>query len=279
MSIILSFNEYITYFDIFCLYFGFVRYCVQVIFLVEEKSQYIKKVVYLISSVVAVLDPGHGGFDSGAIGPNGTRESDIALAVAFQAERYLSSAVKVHLTRRDNKSLANDASIDLKERASIAQKARANCFVSIHCNKEKDNNNSGVVTYHNAGNEKGRYLAASIHNKLVPAVGLFSRGLREKDFDVLNYSSCPSALVELAYISNYQEEALLKTADFQDRAAWAIASGIASYLGVYLNQIPDFPETPFEKLAKRVSLDNKCSENDPVTWDEFAAVLKKLGLL
>jgi len=233
----------------------------------------------LINDVVAVLDPGHGGFDSGAIGPNGTRESDITLAVAFQAEKYLSSAVKVHLTRRDNKSLASDSAIDLKKRASITQEACAKCFVSIHCNNEKDKKTSGVVTYHNAGNEKGRRLAASIHNRLAPAVGLFSRGLREKDYDVLNYSACPSALVELAYISNYQEEALLKTADFQDRAAWAIASGIASYLGVYLNQMPDFPETPFEKLAKRVSMDNRYSGNDPVTWDEFAAVLKRLGLL
>jgi len=174
--------------------------------------------------------------------------------------------------------LAGDAAMDLKERALIAQKACANCFVSIHCNNEKDKKNCGVVTYHNAGNEKGRRLAASIHNKLVPAVGLFSRGLREKDYDVLNYSACPSALVELAYISNHQEEALMKTADFQDRAAWAIASGIASYLCVYLNQAPDFPETPFEKLAKRISMDNKYLGNDPVTWDEFAAVLKKLGL-
>ena len=244
-----------------------------------KKVMCIKKVVCLINNVVAVLDPGHGGFDSGAIGPNGTFESDIALSVAFQAEKYLSPSVKVHLTRRDNKSLANDAAMDLKERASIAKKACANCFVSIHCNNEKDKNNSGVVTYHNTGNEKARRLAASIHNKLVPAVGLFSRGLREKDHDVLNYSACPSALVELAYISNYQEEALLKTADFQDRAAWAIASGIASYLGVYLNPIPDFPETPFEKLSKRFSLNNRCSGNDPVTWDEFAAVLKKLGFL
>lgn len=231
-----------------------------------------------ISDVVAVLDPGHGGFDSGVIGPSGTRESDITLALAIQAEKYLSSAVKVHLTRRDNRSLTGDSAMDLQERASIAQKASANCFVSIHCNNEKDITNSGVITYHNIGNEKGRRLAASIHNKLVPAVGLFSRGLKEKDYDVLNYSACPSALVELAYISNHQEEALLKTADFQDRAAWAIASGIASYLGVYLNQMPDFPETPFEKLAKRVSMDNRFSGNDSITWDEFASVLKKLGL-
>jgi N-acetylmuramoyl-L-alanine amidase len=90
-----------------------------------------------------VVDPGHGGFDSGAVGPGGTKEKDIALQVAKRLRRKLEKGggIKVHLTRED------DYFLDLSERTVITNQHRADLFVSIHCNASENRGAGGTETF------------------------------------------------------------------------------------------------------------------------------------
>jgi N-acetylmuramoyl-L-alanine amidase len=236
-----------------------------------------------VQKFIIVLDPGHGGFDPGAIGPNGTNESRVALSIAKKTKLYLSSAVEVYLTRTEDKALTRNSAADQIARAAVSESINATCFVSIHCNSSKEEEQHGVETYYYKGSERGKQLAANINNKLSPAVGLLNRGIKEADLAVLRYTKCPSAQVEVAFISNPREEALLNTDDFQDRAAWAIASGIASFTGANLQRIPDlensYRETPLIKLLRKAKFTEPCKKSDPVTIEILADILDRLGIL
>ncbi|HAU32109.1 MAG: N-acetylmuramoyl-L-alanine amidase [Desulfotomaculum sp. 46_296] len=232
---------------------------------------------------IVVLDPGHGGYDPGAIGLNGTNESQVVLSIAKKAQLYLSSTVDVYLTRTEDKSLIRNPVADQIARAAMSNSINAACFVSIHCNSSKEKQDHGVETYYYTGSERGKLLAANINKRLSPAAGLLNRGIKEAELAVLRYAKCPSAQVEVAFITNPQEEALLKTDDFQDRAACAIASGIASFIGANLQRLPDFDysyqETPFIKLIRKAKFTESCEKSEPVTIEILADILDKLGIL
>ncbi len=236
-----------------------------------------------VQGLTVVLDPGHGGYDKGAIGPNGTNESQVALSIAKKTQLYLSSTVDVYLTRTEDKALTRNSMADQIARASMSDSINAACLVSIHCNSSIEEQDHGVETYYYTGNEKGKLLAANINNRLSPALGLLNRGLKEADLAVLRHTKCPSAQVEVAFITNPQEEALLKTDDFQERAGWAIASGIASFLGVNLQLLPDldysYQETPLVKLIRKAKLTEHFEKNKPITMEILADILDKLGIL
>lgn len=203
-----------------------------------------------------IIDPGHGGRDPGAIGTSGTKEKDITLIMAQKIADLLSSdAIKIGLTRLKDEAVGSDVNSDLKARADIANGWNADCFVSIHCNSAANPEAKGAETYHYPGSENGRRLALAIHRRLVPALGITDRGVKQANFAVLRLTNCPAALVELAFISNPQEEALLVSEDFQQRAAWAIASGIADFLGVQLQPVQTSPEP--EDWKKKIIEDAK----------------------
>ncbi|MFA5385158.1 MAG: N-acetylmuramoyl-L-alanine amidase [Eubacteriales bacterium] len=236
-----------------------------------------------VKKLTIVLDPGHGGYDPGAIGPNGTNESQVDLSIAKKTQLYLSSAAEVYLTRTEDKALTKNTVADQIARAAMSDSINAACFVSIHCNDSKEKQDHGVETYYYTGSESGKLLAANINNRLSPAVGLLNRGVKDTDLAVLRYTKCPSAQVAVAFITNPQEEALLKTDDFQDRAAWAIASGIASFIGVNLQHLPDldysYQENPFIKLIRKANLAEPYKKSEPVTIEMLADILDKLGIL
>ncbi|HAG12165.1 MAG TPA: N-acetylmuramoyl-L-alanine amidase [Desulfotomaculum sp.] len=204
--------------------------------------------------MLVCLDPGHGGWDSGAVGPARTKESDVNLQIAIKVGNYLSQAATVCFTRTTDKALADpsgNVSGDLQGRVAISNSKKADCFVSIHCNSATANAH-GMEIWHDS--QKGKVLAQKIYDLLLPAVGLTGRGVKDDNkvghhLYVLVHSDCPAALVEVAFISNPQEETLLKAAEFQDKAAWAIACGIASYLGLNLNTEGDDMELPKIKVV------------------------------
>jgi len=236
-----------------------------------------------VQKFTIVLDPGHGGYDLGAVGPNGTNESQVALSIAKKTQLYLSSAVEVYLTRTEDKALTRNSAADQIARAAMSDSINADCFVSIHCNSSEEKLDRGVETYYYTGSEKGKLLATNINNKLSPAIGLLNRGIKEADLAVLRYTKCPSAQVEVAFISNPQEEALLKTDDFQDRAAWAIANGISSFIGVNLQRLTDlsctYQETPFIRLIRKAKFTEQCEKSEPITLEMLANILDKLGII
>lgn len=220
------------------------------------------------------LDPGHGGNDPGAVGPSGTKEKDIALSVARLIPKFLPDGVKAVFTR------TQDVDISLEERTKIANDAKAACCVSIHCNGYKNPKPHGTETWHYPNSERGERLANALQSRLVTMLGLVDRGVKQAGFYVLKHTQMPAALVELAFITNPEEEQLLVRDDFQEQAARAVALGISDYLE--FNAAPDRPDPwatiPWQKAAAQGVLDGT-RPRDPVSREELVVVLDRLGLL
>ncbi len=185
-------------------------------------------------SNIVVLDPGHGGKDSGAIG-FGNQEKDINLAIALRVGQILENrGVNVEYTRTD------DTYLTLTELAEIANDLNAAIFVSIHCNSATNSDANGTETYYYAPidnydlfwqkAERSR-LANCIQDQLVDTLGRKDRGVKQDNFTVLVKTQMPSALTEISFMSNAEENALLVSSSYQARAAKAIAEGILEYLG------------------------------------------------
>lgn len=211
-----------------------------------------------------MLDPGHGGYDPGAVGPSGVQEKNITLAVARQVADLLSAAVEVQLTHKED--VAWDDNSDLAARSALANEWSADCFLSIHCNSAADPQAHGTETFHYPGSEQGQALANSVQAKLINALGLTDRGVKEANFAVLRQTNCPASLAELAFVSNPAEEALLESPDFQAKSAKAIAEGIVGFLGLSL---PNYSQQ--DLIAKAIEVLQEADIiNDPDYWLEKA---------
>ena len=186
-----------------------------------------------------IIDPGHAGrnIDPGAVNERaGLRESDITLAVAKLVENYLLDAgQEVKLTRTDWEQAETD---DLRYRTSMANDWGADIFVSLHCNSAMHPNAKGYEVWTSPGNTLGDELATCIYRQIAAEfpdrVGRadYSDGDPDKEsrFYVLMYTDAPACLVEMAFISNDEEAALLADTAWQDRYARAIARGVADYI-------------------------------------------------
>lgn len=196
--------------------------------------------------VVLVLkmcdDAGHGGRDPGAIGPTGLKEKDITLPVTKKVAAYLASTGwNIKLTREDDRHLGLTNVSDLAARVKVAEDFKADLFLSIHCNSATNQAARGMEIYTTPGQGKSDPIAESIvrsWQKEFPDMPIrkdLSDGDSDKEekFYVLREtSSMPAVLIELAFISNPEEEKLLADPVFQDRAAKAIAQGICESFGV-----------------------------------------------
>ena len=181
-----------------------------------------------------MLDPGHGGSDSGAVGPNGVREKDVTLQVAQKVQRLLEGAgAHVVMTRTTDRDVYGPNASDgqeLQARVDVAERTPgADLFLSIHCNAFSNPMANGTETYSYYGSIEGGRLAAILQEELLAAGGLQDRGAKEANLYVLKHSSIPASLVELAFISNEREEALLTSEDFQNKMAFAIAKGLSRF--------------------------------------------------
>ena len=173
-------------------------------------------------SYPVVIDAGHGGKDIGAPSVNGMVEKDINLPVALEVARLLRSRnVPVILTRSD------DVFLGLNERAAIANRARARVFVSIHSNSAEGNSSANGYEVFTARTPDSASVAlAEAILQEMAVTGAASRGVREENFRVLVQTACPSALVELGFLSNSHEAAALARDSYQRLLATAIADGI-----------------------------------------------------
>ena len=171
-----------------------------------------------------VVDPGHGGSDPGAIGPTGLKEKDVVLKVGLKVRDLLKNyGYTVVMTK------TTDKYVSLQERCDIANNSDADFFISIHNNSFSDSSANGTETYSFFPNDLGGQLAKSIQTKLVSTLGRYNRGHKTADFYVLRNTKMPAALAELAFISNPKEESLLRTDEFQTKAAKAIVDGILGF--------------------------------------------------
>jgi len=191
---------------------------------------------------VVVIDGGHGGTDPGAIGPTGVQEKIITLKVAHKVAAKLLGTAKVILTRESDKLLAGTIKADLAERYKKANQANADVFISIQCNSAANSAAHGAEVFSSRGNTKADRLATLVIDAMEKDLSelTYRKDYTDGDADieagfaVLNGTGMPAILVELAFVSNPTEEALLESDTFQDKAAQAIAEGVAKFLGVEL---------------------------------------------
>lgn len=215
-----------------------------------------------------VIDPGHGGHDTGTIGPHGLMEKDLCLDVALRLGREIETKLpgaEVIYTRKD------DTFIPLEQRTAIANDAKADLFISIHANSSRDHEARGIETYYlnfatspesmevatreNAYSEKSLHdlqdliqkiarnekveeskeLAADIQDSLTHRLQLISqnerdRGVKRAPFIVLIGANMPSVLSEISFVSNPTDERLLRKNDQRQRIADGLYRGISAYL-------------------------------------------------
>jgi N-acetylmuramoyl-L-alanine amidase len=214
-----------------------------------------------------VIDPGHGGHDTGTIGPNGLEEKDLVLEVGRRLGKLLETRLgaEVVYTRKD------DTFIPLETRTAIANQQRADLFISIHANSSHDPAARGVETYYlnftsspealevaareNAVSEKSIYelqdlvkkialkekieesrefagdVQESLHSGLAaksPAIR--DRGVKKAPFIVLIGANMPSILAEISFVSNPADEHRLETSDYRQRIAESLYRGISKYV-------------------------------------------------
>ncbi len=213
-----------------------------------------------------VLDAGHGGHDTGSIGPEGLREKDLVLDVT----RRLGAIIEERLGSEVVYTRADDTFIPLDRRTHIANEAHADLFLSIHANSSQLRTATGVETYYlnfttsktalevaareNAGAEKSifelqdllkqialkdkveesREFATRVQSSLYAASTRTNgksrdRGIRKAPFVVLIGASMPSVLAEIGFVSNTKDEAIMKRPDYRQRIAEALYKGIATY--------------------------------------------------
>lgn len=228
-----------------------------------------------------VIDPGHGGREVGAVGPNGLMEKDLTLAIARKLASSLASKIgaRVVLTRDD------DSVVSLDQRTAIANQYKADLFLSVHMNAAVVQDAKGSETYFlslEASDELAKKAAESenaaattpspnadlnlilwdlaqqtylgessrfaqaIQEEMNAATGVANRGVKQAPFKVLVGATMPAALVEVGFISNPEEEARLQSEQFQDLMVDALTRAVQRYKADYETRIgvirPPAPE-------------------------------------
>jgi N-acetylmuramoyl-L-alanine amidase len=211
-----------------------------------------------------VVDAGHGGHDTGTIGPKGLEEKDLVLDVALRLGKLLEQRLgaDVVYTRDD------DTFIPLETRTAIANKEEADLFISVHANSSRDQSARGVEVYYlnftsapdalevaareNAVSDKSihelqdlvkkialkekieesREFASDVDSELYRGLrnsGLKNRGVKKAPFIVLIGANMPSILAEISFVSNPSDEKKLKTPDYRQKIAESLYRGVARY--------------------------------------------------
>jgi N-acetylmuramoyl-L-alanine amidase len=179
----------------------------------------------VLAGKVICVDPGHGGWKSGAQGLNGLQEGDACLAMARQLERALREAGVTVITPRDD-----DSYVSLEDRYTFANLKHADLFISIHCNAmPKHNTMSGTETYY--WSPQSLDLARALHPQVVAAMGGRDGGIRRRAFAVIHHTTMPSILIEVGYIDNVNDEAKLGDPAFQESFGNAVRDGVLHYYG------------------------------------------------
>lgn len=191
---------------------------------------------------IIVIDPGHGGIDSGAV-KNNIEEKDINLDTALKLKELLvQNGYKVIMTREEDVALepqGNGSSRhrrDLDARVGIINNSNAQFFVSIHTNLNPNKpSTNGSIVFYNRMYDQNVFLAYNIQRALN---GVSMGGVQRtahnpviEKYYLLDHAKIPGVLVEIGFLSNTKERQQLNSEDFRDLLAQAILSGIDSYLG------------------------------------------------
>jgi len=246
-----------------------------------------------------VIDAGHGGHDTGTIGPTGLMEKDLCLDVALRLGKIIEQKLPgadVVYTRSD------DTFVPLEERTNIANQAKADLFISIHANSSRDHAARGIETYYlnlkgspeamevaareNASSQDGvhdlqnlvlkiaktekidesKELAEDVQDSLSKKVlksgkPIKNRGVRKAPFVVLIGADMPSILTEISFLSNSVDEQLLKKPEQRQRVAEGLYQGVASYLESMNSVTMNLPARPANGHSAPVPTEQSRNQN------------------
>ena len=199
---------------------------------------------------LVVLDPGHGGKDTGALSPRKVYEKLAVLSISKRVKAHLEEKkITVRMTR------TTDVYPELQERSDFATKVGADLFISIHADGAADSSANGVETFvmtaagcdstnhYGQGGDKSpkrgnqydvanAVLGFSIQSNLLKTSKRSDRGLRRARFAVLKKAPCPAALVECGFLTNPEEEALMIDPTYREAVARGISNGIIGYITI-----------------------------------------------
>jgi N-acetylmuramoyl-L-alanine amidase len=207
--------------------------------------------------VTIVLDAGHGDQDSGAVGPTGLLEKDVALSVVMLAGAILTPYVRVIYTRRD------DTFIELSRRATIANDAQAFLFLSVHCNSGPPGQGDGIEIFTSPGQTDSDAFATDIFEAYSAKVPNKRRRMdlgdgdpdKEAKFTVLTKTHMRAALLELEFIHTQVGENWLRDKRNHQLAAQAIADGILRHLNRAGEIYPPPVATPVQVDRKPLEIE------------------------
>lgn len=184
----------------------------------------------ILKGKIIVVDPGHGGSNPGAVA-NNTRESDNNLAVSLKLrDQLVQAGATVIMTRDTDRTVAPEGSslgAELQARVDLAETNHADMFISIHSNENPDTNIAGAMTFYPNG--KSSTLASEVENALIAKTSAVNKGTSSATFYVLRNTSMPSTLVEMGFVSNREEAALLNSDSYRTKIAQGILNGIVKY--------------------------------------------------
>jgi N-acetylmuramoyl-L-alanine amidase len=190
-----------------------------------------------VKKVDVIIDPGHGGDETGAIGKeSGIPEKEINLNISLIVKSELESkGYIVHLTReKDKQLLSGDAKLDLSARAQLSAKMEAKVFVSIHSDQYlPDRSVHGTKVYYDPNapfSEESHNLALMLHDQITQALNSKPLQVHENDFIILRENTVPAVLIELGFLTNKEEEQKLINPEYQRKAAKSIAQAIEYWL-------------------------------------------------
>jgi len=178
------------------------------------------------------LDPGHGGYDPGAVG-NGLLEKILTLAICLELRPMLeANGITVVLTREGDYAPGHrehDLNGELQARIDIAENAHADIFVSVHINAGGGTGEE-ILVQHFGGNAKR--LADIMIPLLTKVGGWYCRGVKEQNVMVLRKTSMPAILTESGFIDSVSNTTKLKDPSFIHALAVAHAQGLCAYFGI-----------------------------------------------
>jgi len=209
---------------------------------------------------------GHGGKDSGAVGATGLKEKDVTLNISKKIGVYLENHGQIV-------KLSREVDMDLNSgiAANMANQWGADYVISIHCNSATNPTATGTETFAYSTASKGKPLAEKVQKNLVNEIKLANRGVKYNNkFAILARPTAPAILVEVAFISNPREEALLKSDVFLNKIAVGISKGILEHISIPFSMSEvsnNIISTPTNIEGGNVGMQNQPSVWAREAWD------------
>lgn len=213
-----------------------------------------------LAGQIVVVDPGHGGFQPGAIAL-GVEEKALTLPISLDLGASLEQAgAQVVYTR------TADVAVSLQARASLANSLHAAAFVAVHANTAPDPSIRGVTTFYGGAGgyadgvtrplhlvQSSRQLAEDVQRSVVESTHEVDRGAQSSAAYVLGHAQMPAILVEAGFVTNPDEGRRLATAEFQGQIAQAISGGVVAFLGTRIAAATEAPEATALVAAARAT--------------------------